>query len=97
MKRHLARRFRPDVVWSNSFRAPPLLKWARARGLAALWYIHDCRPEAGDLRGAAADGVELIAASRFLSDRVGSLAGGACEAVYPLISEEDYLVEAGGG
>lgn len=85
--------FQPEVVWSNSFLALPLLRRAREIGLAAVWYIHDCRPEAQHLHKAAELGVEIIAVSKFIAHRVSRITGRVCEVIYPLITEEDYLVE----
>jgi glycosyltransferase involved in cell wall biosynthesis len=89
--------FAPDIVWSNSFRSLPLLREARRRGLAALWYLHDSRPVAEDLREAIDLGIELIAVSHFIQDRVHRLSGGPCTTIYPLITESDYLCEPSGG
>ena len=81
----------PDVVWSNSFRALPLLAKA-SPDIAAVWDVHDCRPEASDLRRAVQCGVVMVAASHFLSDRVRRLSGGECETIYPFIFDDEYLV-----
>jgi glycosyltransferase involved in cell wall biosynthesis len=89
--------FAPGIAWSNSFRSLPLLREARRRGLAALWYIHDSRPVAEDLRAAVDLGIELAAVSHFIQDRVRRLSGGACASIHPLITESDYLREPDGG
>jgi len=88
--------FRPDVVWSNSFLSLPLARRARELGLAAVWYIHDRRAAAEDLRLAADLGIERIAASRSLADHVRRVSGGDTEPIYPLITEDDYIVRRDG-
>jgi glycosyltransferase involved in cell wall biosynthesis len=85
--------FRPDVVWSNSFLSLPVLETARKRGLAAIWYVHDCRPEAKDLRKAAKLGIGVLAVSNFIRDRIARVSGHRCDVVYPLVTESDYIVE----
>jgi glycosyltransferase involved in cell wall biosynthesis len=85
--------FGPDIVWANSFPSLPVLRTARERGLAAVWYIHDCRPGADDLRSAAEHGVNLVAVTQFIRDRVEREAGHPCAVVYPLVAEEDYRLE----
>ncbi|HJZ97112.1 MAG TPA: glycosyltransferase, partial [Candidatus Solibacter sp.] len=88
-------RYDPDVVWSNSFLGWPLLRQARDEGRAAVWYLHDRRPDPEDLRQAAGCGVRMIAVSRFIRDRVQRASGAACGVVYPLIGEPDYAVDPG--
>jgi glycosyltransferase involved in cell wall biosynthesis len=86
--------FDPDVVWSNSFLGWPLLRQAREEGRAAVWYIQDRRPDAEELRQAIDCGVRMIAVSKFTRDRVRKASGGACDVVYPIVAEQDYLVDA---
>jgi glycosyltransferase involved in cell wall biosynthesis len=83
--------FQPQVVWCNCFPSLPLLLKARDCGLGALWYVHDCRPEAEDLRRASEAGIALLAVSEFISQRIRRFTGGPCEVVYPLIRESDYI------
>ena len=85
--------FQPDVVWSNSFLSLPILLRARRLGLAAVWYIHDGRTDAVHLREAIGAGVAMAAVSRFLADKVRQQSGCECETIYPLINEDDYVVE----
>jgi glycosyltransferase involved in cell wall biosynthesis len=83
--------FQPDVVWSNSLLSMPVLRAARRRGLAALWYVHDCRPAPQDLREAARIGVHIAAVSNFIRDRILRVSGHRADVVYPLTIEDDYL------
>jgi len=85
--------FRPDVVWSNSLLSLPILQESRARGLPALWYVHDCRCKPDDLRAAAQLGVGIVACSHFIGDRLFQVSGTRCEVIHPLISEDDYRAE----
>lgn len=85
--------FRPDLVYCQSPVSLPLLEEARARGIAGLWYIRDVRPRAEDLLAAAEMGVELVALSRFVRDRIRELCGAEAEVVHSLIEEESYRVE----
>jgi glycosyltransferase involved in cell wall biosynthesis len=85
--------FDPDVIWSNSLLSPPILREARSRGLPALWYVHDGRCKPDDLREAVELGVTVVACSNFLRHRIFQVSGVRCEAIYPLIWEDDYRVE----
>lgn len=87
------RMFGPDVIWSNSLLSLPILKQARSRGLPALWYVHDCRCKPDDLREAAKLGVTVVACSSFIRDRLFQVSGIRCEAILPLIMEDDYRAE----
>lgn len=83
--------FQPQVVWCNCFPSLPLLMAARGRGLGAVWYVHDCRPAAEDLRRAANAGICLLAVSEFIAGRIRQFIGGPCAVIYPLIRESDYI------
>jgi len=83
---------RPDLVWSQLRGASEILGGARARGLSALWYLHDALHDAESLRAATAQGVTLVANSRFLARRVVDQTGVEPDIVYPLL-DEDVRVE----
>ncbi|MEM7352909.1 MAG: glycosyltransferase [Acidobacteriota bacterium] len=86
-------RYQPDLVYCQSPEVLPLLREARQRQLAAIWYIRDTRPRAEDLRTADRLGVQLIALSRFARDRIHDIAGVEAEVLHSLIEPEHYQVE----